>query len=435
MFPRHAEINYADYAPDLANPPTMYGLPQEVKFCTTCVISNQRPSSVVEFQHSPESKKPTIHMDGQGVCDACHYAEEKEKIDWEDRERQMRELCDKFRRTDGEYDCVISGSGGKDSFYTSLLLKNKYGMHPLTVTWAPHIYTDWGWHNFQAWIGSGFDNQLFTPNTRVHRLLTRLSTETLLHPFQPFILGQKNLAPKLTAQNGIKLVFYGESEAEFGNPKEDNQVATRDFKFYSSGDLDKIFLGGVSLSDLKDRMGLEDVDFKPYMPSDPNVLAEAEIEVHYMGFYEKWHPQGAYYFSVENGGFKASPERTAGTYSKYNSIDDKIDDLHYFTTFIKFGIGRATYDAAQEVRNKDITREEGVALAKRFDGEYPERFIDELFEYLSIPGKEFSTASKQFEQPMMDREYFSHLCDRFRPPHLWQWDEGDWSLRRSSWNT
>ena len=64
--------------------------------------------------------------------------------------------------------------------------------------------------------------------------------------------------------------------------------------------------------------------------------------------------------------FKARPFRTQGTYSKYNSIDDKIDDLHYYTTYIKFGIGRATYDASQEIRNNHITREEGVALVNPF---------------------------------------------------------------------
>ena len=68
---------------------------------------------------------------------------------------------------------------------------------------------------------------------------------------------------------------------------------------------------------------------------------------------------------MEHGGFQASPERTPGTYSKYNSIDDKIDDLHYYTTFIKFGIGRATYDVSQELRNDHLTIEEGKKLIKK----------------------------------------------------------------------
>lgn len=168
---------------------------------------------------------------------------------------------------------------------------------------------------------------------------------------------------------------------------------------------------------------------KLYMPANPELIEKEHIEVHYLGYYLKWHPQGAYYYAVENGGFQASPERTPGTYSKYNSIDDKIDDFHYYTTYIKFGIGRATYDAAQEIRNDEITRDEGVALVEKYDGEFPERFADEVFDYLSIMPKEFPIASEMFEQPRMDREYFMHLADRFRSPHLWKYENGMWQLR------
>jgi len=158
-------------------------------------------------------------------------------------------------------------------------------------------------------------------------------------------------------------------------------------------------------------------------------LQKLGIEVHYLGYYVKWHPQSCYYYAVEHGGFEASPERTPGTYSKYNSIDDRIDDFHYYTTFIKYGIGRATYDAAQEVRSGDINREEGVALVQRFDGEFPNRFADEIFAYLSIPEKEFPKASKMFAQPTMDLAYFNNLADSFRSPHLWSYNDGQWSLR------
>ena len=95
---------------------------------------------------------------------------------------------------------------------------------------------------------------------------------------------------------------------------------------------------------------------------------------------------------------------------------------------------RATYDAAQEIRSGDITREEGVALSKRFDGEFPERFADEIFRYLSIPEKEFPEAFKMFEQPIMDYEYFMHLADTFRSPHLWKYEDGEWKLRHQVWH-
>lgn len=414
---------------------TMYGLPSQVKFCKRCVISNQRPNSAVEYGHTNASKKNTIYFDQNDICDACRTAEQKHNlIDWSERERQLRELCDRHRRTDGAYDCVVPGSGGKDSFYAAHMLRTKYDMHPLTVTWAPHIYTEWGWKNFQSWIHAGFDNFLCTPNGRIHRLITRLAVENLFHPFQPFMFGQKALAPKMALLHKIPLVFYGENEAEYGNPIADTQTAKRDWSYFASDDKSKIYLGGTSLADLKNHFGVDPFELNPYLPADANQIEEQKVEVHYLGYYLKWHPQSCYYYSVEHGGFEASPERTPGTYSKYNSIDDRIDDFHYYTTFIKFGIGRATYDAAQEIRSGDITRDEGLALAKRYDGEFPDRFADEIFKYLSIPEKDFPEASRMFEQPDMDKDYFMSLADSFRSPHLWHLDGGEWKLRHKVWS-
>lgn len=412
-----------------------YGLPSKVEYCKKCVISNQRPNSAIEYSHTENSQKKTIHFDENGICDACNFAERKRKeIDWQDRDKQLRDLCDKYRKNNGSYDCIVPGSGGKDSFYASHILKNEYGMHPLTVTWAPHVYTDWGWKNFQSWIHAGHDNFLMTPNGRVHRLLTRLSTELLFHPFQAFMFGQKSLAPKMALLFNIPLVFYGENEAEYGNPINDTDTSKRDWSYFTSEDQSKIHLGGVSVGDLKDQFGLDQNDLQPYMPADPNQISEKGVEVHYLGHYLKWHPQQCYYYAVQNGGFQPSPERTPGTYSKYNSIDDRIDDLHYFTTGIKFGIGRASYDAAQEIRSGDIDREEGVALVKKFDHEYPERFIEEMFQYLSLGESEFPVASKMFERPKMDREYFQLLTDKFRSPHLWCNVNGKWQLREPIWS-
>lgn len=411
-----------------------YGLPREVVYCKRCVISNQRPNSTIEYNHIATSKKETIHFDEEGICDACRHTERKTKeIDWSERELQLRELCDKHRKNDGSYDCLIPGSGGKDSFYAAHLLKYKYKMHPLTVTWAPHMYTDWGWHNFQAWLGAGFDNYLMTPNPRIHRLMTRLAVENLFHPFQPFMFGQKAFAPKMAAKLGIPLVFYGENEAEYGNPIKDTSSAKRDWAYYCQEESAEIHLGGVFVKDLKEQFDVSMADLDPYLPIDPQTLEKKNIEVHYLGYYLPWHPQGAYYYAVENGGFQASPERTPGTYSKYNSIDDKIDDFHYYTTFIKFGIGRATYDASQEIRNGEITREEGVSLVRKYDGEFPERFADEIFRYLSIPAREFPVAHQMFEQPLMDRDYFEDLAEVFRSPHLWLFVNGKWQLRHTVW--
>jgi N-acetyl sugar amidotransferase len=422
------------YSPGANDPEAYYGLPHDIRFCVRCTYSNQKPNSEREYKHTRATKKPTVHFDEEGVCTACRVAEQKKKIDWASREQELRALCDKYRKNNGEYDCIVPGSGGKDSFYAAHKLKYEYGMNPLTVTWAPHIYTDWGWKNFESWMHAGFDNFLFTPNGRVHRLLTRISMEQIFHPFQPFIMGQMYFPPKMAIKLGIPLVFYGENPAEYGNKSKDNDKATKDWEYFTAPDKSEVFLAGTSVADLHNDFGLSEVDLEPYMPPNPTALREKQVDVQYLGYYLPWHPQSCYYYSVEHGGFQAAPERSSGTYSKYSSIDDKIDDFHYYTTFLKFGIGRASYDSAQEVRSGDITREEAVALVKRYDGEYPARFEQECFDYLSITEKDFPVASKMFEHPVMDRAYFDRLCDKFRSPHLWMLEGGEWKLRKTSFS-
>lgn len=396
-----------------------FGLPSKVLFCKHCVISNQRPSSTVEFKHTKDDKKSTIGFDDDGVCDACRYQEIKAaQIDWERRENALIETLAKYRRNDGGYDVIVPGSGGKDSAYTSHILKYKYGMNPLTVTWAPHKYTDIGWKNFEDWIHvGGLDNILFTPNGRLHRYLTRQAFLNLLHPFQPFIVGQRIIGPLMAAKFGVKLVMYGENQAEYGNDPNENFKPTMDRKFFSIGDPKDMVLGGKSVRDIMAETEFTLNDFAPYIPPSADFLEQRGVEVHYLGYYLKWDPQECYYYAAEHTGFQANTERTEGTYSKYSSIDDRIDMFHYYTTLAKFGIGRATYDAAQEVRNGKITREEAVHLVKRYDQEFPRKYFKDFLEYISLTEDEFHAT-----------------VDRFRSPHLWAKEDGVWKLKHAVWH-
>lgn len=392
-----------------------YGLPRAVKFCKKCVMSNQRPVSEVEFKHNITTRKKTMAFDAEGICDACRANEQKERIDWKKREDELLKLLDQYRKNDGSYDCLVPGSGGKDSAFQAHILKYKYGMNPLTVTWPPILYTEYGYQNWKNWIDiGGFDNISFRRNGRVMKLLTKLAIENLLHPFQTFILGQKNLGPKLAAKFGIPLVFYGENEAEYGNPIADNSSSLRDKSFHTFNNIDELYLGGVSVRELREKYNVQLSDLMAFLPADAKELEQANIQVHYLGYYLRWTPQEVYYYAVENTGFKARPFRTQGTYSKYNSIDDMIDDLHYYTTHIKFGIGRATYDASQEIRNHHITREEGQALVKKFDGEFPDKYFNEIMDYIE-----------------MKPDVFHQLCDSFRSTHLWKQENGSWKLRHT----
>ena len=290
-------------------------------------------------------------------------------------------------------------------------------MNPILITWPPALYTEIGRKNFEAWLEPGFANYTYNQNRKVHRTLTRLAFENLGHPFQPFILGQKNLAPKLSVLLDIPLVVYGENEAEYGNSIADNDKPTRDSKFFTAEDqLENIFLGGISAQELLKKYNFSITDLEAYLSVNPHSIEKTGTEVHYLGYYIKWHPQETYYYSVENSNFMPSDMRSEGSYSKYSSLDDKIDWLHYYTVYIKFGNGRCTYDTSQEVRNGDITRDEGISLIKRFDGELPKVYLDSCLEYMDIT-----------EQRFFD------VIEEFRTPHLWKQQHGQWVLKKPIW--
>ncbi len=389
-----------------------YGLPKKVLFCKKSLISNQRPNSSIEFLSNKNSKKKTIGFQN-GISDSWKYSRLKKKIDFNKRKKELLKLLEKHRGKHGEFDCIVPGSGGKDSCFASHILKYEYGMNPLTVTWPPILYTEYGYKNFKNWLSFGrHENVSAKRDENTMKYLTKKSIENLFHPFQTFILGQKNFAAKMALKYKIPLVFFGENEAEHGNPMADNFSSLRDKSYYTYKSIDNVYLGGVKFKELLKRFKkkyLED-----FLPPRYQNFVNFPIQVHYLGYYLKWIPQETYYYAVKNCGFRPRPFRTNGTYSKYNSIDDKIDDLHYYTTFIKFGIGRATYDVSQEIRNDHLNIDEGKKLIKKYDGEFPEMYLSEILNYLGIP-----------------KNKFIKIQDTFRSPHLWKKNKKHWVLRHT----
>jgi N-acetyl sugar amidotransferase len=394
---------------------TLFGLPRKIIFCKKSLISNQRPNSSIEFHHNSNSKKKTLFIDKNKISDSWKYSRMKFKIDYDYREKQLLKLLEKHRGKHGEFDCIVPGSGGKDSCFASHILKNKYGMKPLTVTWPPILYTDYGFKNFKNWLKTDdLDNVSAKRDEFTMRYLTKLAILNLMHPFQTFILGQKIFASKMSIKYRIPLVFFGENEAEHGNPIADNKNSLRDKSYFTYKNFDKIHLGGVRIKELINDHKIQLNNLKIFLPPEEKDLTDSNTEVHYLGYYIKWVPQETFYYAVKNCGFQPRPFRTQGTYSKYNSIDDKIDDLHYYTTFVKFGIGRATYDVSQELRNNHLSIDEGKKLIKKYDGEFPDRYFNEIMEYLGIK-----------------KSNFIKTLNKFRSPHIWKKDNNKWYLRHT----
>ncbi len=333
-----------------------------IQFCKKCVISTMRPR---------------ITFDSEGVCSACRFAEKKAATDWAQRERELVNLCNKHRKRNGDFDVIVPCSGGKDGGYVAHQLKHRYGMTPLCVSWAPLLPTDIGRQNLDAFVASGFDVIVGRPNGQTARKLARLAFEHMGDPFLPFIYGQTNFPLTIAVRYGIPLIMYGENgEVEYGGDMKNADRPTREIT-----DHDKHYFSGKPPEFWREH-GISEKEIKPFQgPIGYDTLFP---QIHFMSYYHRWTPQENFYYCVENTGFCPNSERTEGSYSKYASLDDRLDGLHYYLAFVKFGIGRATSDSAHEIRDGHITREEAVALVRKFDAEFPRKHFAAACAYMDI---------------------------------------------------
>lgn len=381
------------------NTQKIYNLPTEVKYCKKCTISNQRPR---------------ISFDKDGVCSACNFAVfKRKKIDWKERENELVELCNRFRSSDGSYDVVVPCSGGKDGTFVAHELKFKYNMNPICVTWSPLLKTEIGKENLQNFIDTGFNHILGTPDPVITRRLTRLSFLELGDPFQPFIYGQANFPLHIANCFNVKLIMYGENgEVEYGGDMKNAYIPTRTIKDYS-----KHYFSGINPDQwVKYNLGFDQM--YPFMgPSEVNINSSS-LEMHFYGYYKFWDPQENFYFAQKKCNFRVNPDRTEGTYSKYASLDDKLDGFHYYLAYIKFGIGRATSDTAHEIRDDKIDREEGIALVRKYDGEFPEKYFKTFLDYCEITDGEFHD-----------------IIDSWRAEHIWEKNGDKWNLKTPIWQS
>ena len=364
-------------------------MPKKVVFCKKCVISNQRPRIV---------------FDKEGICNGCRYFEYKKTINWANREKELLRLLDKHRSKNQKYDCVIPSSGGKDSAYVAHELKHKYGMNPLCVTWSPLKYTNIGWNNLSNFVDSGFDTILGMPRGDIKRKLCREATIEMGDPFQGFIYGQVLFPVVIAEKFGIKLVFRGENaEAEYGGlPEQWNK------KSVTMQDMKKVYFSNYDVS-FWEKKGISKKELSFYSPLDEKEIEKSKVESFFYGYFKDWSNHSNFYYASQNTGFTPNQRRTEGTYTKYTSIDDKLDTFHHWFALIKFGHGRCTSNAAREVREGYINRDEAVALVKKFDTEFPKLYFQDFLEFTNLT-----------------EDQFWEIAEKWRNHDLWKKQDNNW---------
>lgn len=365
---------------------------RKVQYCKKCLMPSTRPRVI---------------FDEDGVCNACHNTESKKSIDWDARRREFMELVEPHRSKHGEWDCVVPWSGGKDSSAIAYRLKYEFGLNPLLVTFSPIVPNEIGNHNREALVQAGFDHIFFRPNQKVHRRLARrffLERGNLKVAWDAGI----NVIPVMAAvRYNIPLVFYAEhGESEYGGKVlREESKKIRDFTEFIEHQV-----GDDPRNWVDDE--ITERELNPYIYPDVKDVQRVGVKALYFAYFFKWDMFENYHFIKEKIDFHTHPlGRTVGTLTDFDSLDDKTDNLYYYMQYVKFGFGRAVRDASRLIQNGHLTREEGLALARKYDGEFPEEHLDEVLDYLGL-----------------DRTEFTEIVDSHRNPEIWKFEDGDWRL-------
>lgn len=79
--------------------------------------------------------------------------------------------------------------------------------------------------------------------------------------------------------------------------------------------------------------------------------------------------------------------------------------------YIKFGFGRCVRDTSRFIQNGHLTRNKALNLAKKYDGEFPQKILPMILEYYDF-----------------DRKEFENIVDQHRNKEIWEYKEKNWSL-------
>jgi N-acetyl sugar amidotransferase len=365
-----------------------------MKYCTRCMM--------------PETR-PRIQFDEDGVCNACRWAsEKKDAVDWSVRWKELEDLCDKHRKRKG-FDCLVPVSGGKDSSYVALMMKERMGMHPLCVTLKPPLEMEVGRRNLDAFIDCGFDHVHVTPNPDVARVIARDSLVEKGQPLHAWIISVQTGIFRLATQFDIPFVMFGEEgETEYGGSSKLKHSAC-----YSLEDSISLYLSGIDLRALLAKHTEKQATFWTYPETDD--FRRLDPAIAHWSYFENWDSYEHYLIAKDRMGLQETSERCIGTYNNFAQTDTTLYDLHVYLMYLKFGFGRCTQDVGIDIRRGAMTRKQALALVRRYDGEAPEIHFPAYREYFRMTEAEFEGALERHVNKNLFRREGSRWVPTFVP--------------------
>ena len=355
------------------------------------------------------STRPRITFDERGLCNACVWTEKKKNLDWNARESELNHLLNKYRSNEGEFDCMVPCSGGKDGSYVAYNLKHKYGMNPLCVTITPALTLPLGDQNLRAFVKSGYNHISINPDYEAMRLLNKIGFIEMGFPYYGWLISIVTAPIKVAMANNIDLIFYGEDgEVEYGGSSETSENPLYDINYqkrvYLEGGYDKVLAAS--------KLSKNALYFFEYPSNDK--VNKSNLKLTHWSYFENWDPYRNYLLAKEHCGLKEAEDSNAGTFTNFSQNDQALYALHTYLMYLKFGFGRANQDACIEVRRGAMDRGQAVNLVRLYDGHYPEEFIKLYLNYYRMTQSEFDGVLDRYA----NKELFKKINDRWEPKFI-----------------
>lgn len=367
----------------------------------------------------PINAKPTIIFDEEGVCSGCRYHESRQKleIDWDERRAMFEQILDEAvteaRARGLSHECIVPVSGGKDSHFQVWLLKEKYGLNPLLVTFNHAYNQPSGLRNLENLvIRSGCDMIRYNAGLDSVRRLSRLMLEKVGDLTWHYHAGIRTFPFQVAVQYNIPLIVWG----EHGFAELTGLVSLEDFVEFTRWTRKEHDMRGFEPHDLIGQGGVTERDIAPYVYPTDEQIERVGIRGIYLSNFFPWDAKDQAETMMKTWDFSPIAFRRDRTFNLYAKIDDHANDVHDYLKYLKFGYGRATDDASMEIRHGRMTREEGIEMVRQYDAAEPSS-LDYYCDFLGI-----------------DKARFHSLVDRQRDPRVWTRDaDGVWAPNDAVW--
>jgi N-acetyl sugar amidotransferase len=346
------------------------------------------------------STRPRISFNTDGLCNACAWSDEKKLLDWKAREEELITLLENHRSHEGNFDCLVPVSGGKDGSYVAYNLKYKYGMNPLCVTITPALPLSLGEENLRSFVESGFNHISINPDYEAMRVLNKMGFIDMGFPYYGWLASITTAPIKIALAHGISLIFYGEDgEVEYGGSTETSKKPIYDIKY--EGGYERILKNSGLLK--------SQLYFFEY-PLDEDLVG-SKIKLTHWSYFENWDPYRNYLVAKEFCGLREANTANSGTFTNFSQNDQALYALHTYLMYLKFGFGRANQDASIEIRRGAMNRDQAINLVNLYDGHYPEEFLDVYLDYYQMGRDEFHAVIDKYA----NRDLFEKVNGKWTP--------------------